>query len=92
MKQDRVGSLIGRLRREMLGGDGVSIEEGRRVLIRRCRCIEDYGERLVRVRVSEGCVAVIGSELTMRSFRGDLILVEGLVERVELERGGEVRA
>lgn len=90
MKQAGIGAWITRVRREFLGEDGVSIEGGRRVLIRRCRCIESYGEALVRVRVQEGCVAVMGQELTMRAFRGDMILVEGRVERVALEREGTV--
>ena len=86
MKQGRVRTWIGQIRQEMLGRDGVVIEAGKSVLIRRCRSIEDYGRELVRVRVSEGGVSVIGRELTMRSFRGDSIMVEGQIDRVEMER------
>ena len=88
MKQGGLGVWLARMKREMVGGDLVSIEEGRRVLIRCCLRIEDYEERLVRVRARDGWVSVVGEGLTMRSFRGDSILVEGHIRCVTLDGEG----
>jgi len=66
-----------RIKEEYHTEERICTEGSRAVVISGCEQILGYGTESVRLRTEESEVEVLGSDLTMRTFRGDIVVVEG---------------
>ena len=70
---------------EALGSLLVTAVGHRRLLIENHRGIELYSDICLRLRAAEGCFAVYGDGLCIRTLGGGLLAVEGNIRSMEWE-------
>ena len=65
----------------------VEIVDNCRVLIENHKGVNEYGENLIRIRVAFGSVCVCGQKLELAHMDKGQLIVCGVIESVQLNRG-----